>query len=416
MTSLAAQAATRIRLVPGTAVLLSAASGGTGGQSTSSTTSRTNIFAPAAYVDYKRIGGEPFVAVDRYPFPGSRTDPAAQCAPATTTPCYRDLTYASAPNGFVFPHYSPFWKSDDMGKTFRVPAHVPSYAKTFGQGGGGGDSHIAIGQLTHRVFFVDLPGPGCVTMNISDDFGETWESNQVACGTSPGTIDDRQWVAADENPAPAASNVYVSFINFTNILAPQLTVQKSTDDGETFGGVCTLASVPPAPAPLPAPAPDNAPTSCPDPADFRLQVAGPIVVDRAHEGHPLYIPFIRGGSGPTSQVTPTPPWDLYVARSLDQGTTWTRHLVAHLGNHNPVNLFPQLSVDRAGNLYFVWSQTQGPGENAAGLLGEQDVYYSYSTNGGSAWAPPINITPSRGKSAIMPWSVAGDAGLIDVVY
>jgi hypothetical protein len=49
-------------------------------------------------------------------------------------------------------------------------------------------------------------------------------------------------------------------------------------------------------------------------------------------------------------------------------------------------------------------------------LGEQDVYYSYSTNGGTVWAPPINITPSRGKSAIMPWSVAGDAGLIDVVY
>src|SRR5919198_286846 len=53
-------------LVDGTAVLLSQGSGGNGGN-TSSTTSSTNIFSPAAYVDYKRFGGEPTVTGDRYP-------------------------------------------------------------------------------------------------------------------------------------------------------------------------------------------------------------------------------------------------------------------------------------------------------------------------------------------------------------
>src|SRR5438105_4371319 len=58
-----------IELVPGTAVLLSQSGGGGGnGGNTSSTTSMTNIFAPSAYVDYKRLGGEPTVVVDRYPF------------------------------------------------------------------------------------------------------------------------------------------------------------------------------------------------------------------------------------------------------------------------------------------------------------------------------------------------------------
>src|SRR5712691_182668 len=52
-------------LLDGTAVLLSQSGGGNGGN-TSSTTSSTNIFSPAAYADYKRFGGEPTVAVDRY--------------------------------------------------------------------------------------------------------------------------------------------------------------------------------------------------------------------------------------------------------------------------------------------------------------------------------------------------------------
>src|SRR5437879_8522992 len=119
-------AATGIKLVPGTAVLLSNTSGGGGnGGNTSSTTSSTNIFSPSVFVDYKRFGGEPTVAVDRYPF--------------TTGQTYRDITYVSGPNGFVFPLYSPFFKSDDIGQTFRIPAHVQSFGQTFVTGGGGGD-------------------------------------------------------------------------------------------------------------------------------------------------------------------------------------------------------------------------------------------------------------------------------------
>ena len=55
-----------IKLVTGTVVLLSN-SGGSGGGGSASTAS-TNIFSPAVYVDYKRLGAEPTVVVDRYPF------------------------------------------------------------------------------------------------------------------------------------------------------------------------------------------------------------------------------------------------------------------------------------------------------------------------------------------------------------
>src|SRR4051812_8443607 len=162
------------QLVSGTAVLLSQSStsnGGNGGN-TSSTTSSTNIFSPSVFVDYKRFGGEPTVAVDHYP--GGN-----------------DVAYVSGPNGFVFPHYSPFFKSADLGQTYRIPAHVPSFGQTFGTGGGGGDSYQVIGQVSHKVFFVDLPGPACITMNTSADQGETWVGDNIGCGQSPGAIDDR---------------------------------------------------------------------------------------------------------------------------------------------------------------------------------------------------------------------------------
>src|SRR3982751_1679235 len=82
-----AVAALTLNVVPGTAVLLSKSGSGP----LSSTSSNTNIFSPASYVDYKRFGGEPTVTVDRYPFPGSNTSQAATCL--GSTPCFKDVIY-----------------------------------------------------------------------------------------------------------------------------------------------------------------------------------------------------------------------------------------------------------------------------------------------------------------------------------
>jgi hypothetical protein len=391
LVSIASGASDPFDLVPGTAVLADNFGGGGNGGNTSSTTSSTNIFSPSVFVDYKRFGGEPTVTVDRYP--GGN-----------------DVTYVSGPNGFVFPHYSPFFKSDDLGQTFRIPAHVPSFGQTFGTGGGGGDSYQVVGQLTHKVFFVDLPGPGCVTMNTSSDQGETWTGDQIGCGQSPGAIDDRQWDAVDETaplPAGNAGNVYVSFINFTNAALPTLALARSTHDGTpgTFisDSLCNT---------LNGQIPTN--TTCPDPLDAELQVAGPPVVDY-YNTHNLYIPFVRG-TPIIPGVSAGPPYSLWVAKSTDGGSTWTRTQVAQLDDHNPVNLFPEMAVDKAGNLYYSWSQTQGPTSDASGLTGEQDIYYTYSTDRGASWVSPIPLTQEANDTAVMPWMVAGDPGRVDLVY
>src|SRR5437763_16609290 len=323
-------------LVPGTAVLADNFGSGGNGGNTSSTTSSTSIFSPSVFVDYKRFGGEPTVTVDRYP--GGD-----------------DVTYVWGPNGFAFPHYSPFFKSSDLGQTFRIPAHVPSFGQTFGTGGGGGDRYQVVGQRPHKVFFVDLPGPGCVTMNTTTDQGETWDGDNIGCGQSPGAIDDRQWDAVGASaPLPAGNtgNVYVSFINFTSAAFPTLAPARSTHDGAvgTFvtDSVCNT---------LNGQVPTN--TTCPDSLDTALQVAGPPVVDYLNT-HNIYIPFVRA-TPIIPGVSAGPPYSLWVAKSTDGASTWTRYQVAALGPHNPVNLFPQMTVDKAGNLFYPWAQTQGPG-------------------------------------------------------
>ena len=64
-----------------------------------------------------------------------------------------------------------------------------------------------------------------------------------------------------------------------------------------------------------------------------------------HSGsHILYIPFIRTtGDGDTRDD------QLWIARSTDGATTWTRVRVADLGHHAADNIFPQLALDRSGN-------------------------------------------------------------------
>src|SRR5881296_1735232 len=410
-----------IELLPGTAILLDQSSGGGSGGNATSTTSSTNIFSPAAFVDYKRIGGEPTVVVDRYPFaPGQ-----FGCPNTATSPCPpRDIVYVSAPQGFLFPHYSNFFKSDDLGQTFRVPHHIPTTAFGTTQGGGGGDSHQVVGAVSHRVYFVDL-ALSCITMNTSVDLGENWTSDQFGCGSS--LLDDRQWVEADElYPGLTAQDgwVYISAINLFDPALPTLMASRApgNEAGVVLGSFVAHSPCNPLTFTVGAgvfmPAPDNMATPCPDPSDPYLWVAGPVAADRTvrsgNSTHPVYIPFVRrislGGQGLDCPC----PWQLYVAKSTNGGDTWIRLKIVDLPKTvDPAQIFVQMAIDRAGNLYYNWSQARNVTSSGEG---EQDIYYTFSTDRGAHWAAPIDLTGSANDSAIFSWMVAGDAGRVDLVY
>jgi hypothetical protein len=398
-----------------TAFASSPSGGGGNGGNSSSASSATNTFSPPVLVDYDSLGGEPTTVVDRYPIT-SGTSPTTGQSCSATAPCYPDIVYDSNPLGVAFPGYSQFYRSVDGGTSFRLPYHNPALGEEpFGtEGGGGGDSHLAVGQTTHSVFMVDLSGY-CVTIDISRDYGETFSSNRLGCEANPGVIDDRPWVAADETGG--LTNVYMNVNNDTGCLvtpAPGCSIVfvKSTDDGGANTPADFAASQCNAGTMLLTPGVTSSPASaCPDPSDPNFVIAGPVTVDTSSSSpywHSLYIPFERNVGGNDFQ--------LWVAISRDQGQSWTQHEVADLGAHDPANIFPELTVDQGGNLYYTWSQAHTYDPNTPADEGETDVYYVYSTDGGASWSAPIDLTKQTGDSAVFPWMVAGSPGKVDLVY
>jgi hypothetical protein len=47
---------------------------------------------------------------------------------------------------------------------------------------------------------------------------------------------------------------------------------------------------------------------------------------------------------------------------------------------------------------------------------DNNVYYSYSTNGGEAWATPVQVSGADAYSNVMPWIQAGAAGRVAIVW
>ena len=93
-----------------------------------------------------------------------------------------------------------------------------------------------------------------------------------------------------------------------------------------------------------------------------------------------------------------------MAVSTDGGLTFTDYPVYI--NPDPTvgygHQFVNVSVDKAGNVYSVYTD-------------DHHVFYSFSTDHGQTWKGPFLITTTSGTQ-IFPWSTAGDAGKLDVVY
>src|SRR5437773_543539 len=304
-----------------------------------------------------------------------------------------------------------------------MPGQTPTTTKRTVTGHGGADSHPAVGALSHKVYFTDL-ALDHITMNVSSDLGETWTTDDSS-GTAVNLVDDRPWVEADETyPATTAQGgtVYISAINLADPALPTLTALRSTHGAAPLSfnpdSTCNTATYAVGANPLDPSANDGVASPGPDPSDPILWVAGPVVADKTvrtgNATHNVYVPFVRrlsiGGQGLECPCA----WQLYIAKSTDGGTSWIRIKVADLPKTvDPANIFVQMAIDTGGNLYYTWSQAQNV---TADSEGEQDIYYTFSTNGGMTWAPPINLTPEQGDSAVFPWMVAGDPGRVDLVF
>jgi len=289
--------------------------------------------------------------------------------------------YASAEHGLG--GGTSAFKSTDGGlhyTTLPSPNSLSS-ANNTGFAPAGGDTDLATAPIAnaagqYNVYVASL-NLANVVVSTSADGGNTWSVDPTSATISG---DDREWIAAD-----GAAKVCISYHDVATF---NMDVNCSYDAGVTF-------------------------TQLGDAFDashlylLENNSSGNLAIDPSN--HIVYAVF-SGIANATEQACATAGTCgyhvVYDAVSVDGGKTFTDHVI--YGNPNMAvsygHQFINLSIDRGGNLYALYSDNH-------------NLFYSYSTNHGTSWSPPsqINKAPAS-ATAIMPWSVAGNAGELDVVW
>jgi len=266
-----------------------------------------------------------------------------------------------------------------------------------GVGLGGGDVDIAVNYPTSgtpNLALVSLTLAPGVTGTHSTDRGDTFSAPNPAVALIPG--DDRQWIDGTD-----ASTVY---LNYHDAATFSIDVQRSNDGGEFYVNGFGEAIDP-----------QTFPAAGGVPATNSANIAGQIKVDRSScpsRGN-LYQIFVAPDSV-TENLTGGALRSIYVGVSTDvklglPAFTFTDTKVfpgpAGAQNQGAGNLFPALATDDFGFVYAVWSVNS-------------DIFYSFSTDQGTTWSNPINVSSpiNGGHANLFPWIAADANGHVGIVW
>ena len=253
---------------------------------------------------------------------------------------------------------------------------------------GGGDTDLAVAPDVNpatgndNVYVASLSLAN-IDIAVSNDGGQTFTLNPI---TTPETADDREWIAAD------GSFGYC----FSYHDGPQgITVGcgKTVGSSEVVGTTQYASALD---------------------ANHAFQISeneiGNLAIDPS--SHVIYQTYSAITDATETACAPQLGvvagtcnyHGVYMAVSTDGGLTFTDYPVYI--NPDPMvgygHQFVNVSVDKAGNVYSVYTD-------------DHHVYYSFSTDHGQTWSGPYLVSDTSGTQ-ILPWSTAGDAGKLDVVY
>ncbi|HVL86767.1 MAG TPA: sialidase family protein [Candidatus Thermoplasmatota archaeon] len=234
------------------------------------------------------------------------------------------------------------------------------------------DPFLHVDRLTNRVFVNQLT-VACSYMSISDNGGDTWIVNPVACGR-PGIDHQKVGTAAPHagsfaQPVSAAypNLVYFAYNDLANLGGSSVSI--SLDGGLTFP--VTRETVP-----------SNEPFSCSGGlhGNVRASVTGT-----------LYIPK-RSCFG------------MIAATSYNSGFTWTQQLVGGDVGSTKCRKNPDIGTDTEGHAYAVWPAA------------DEELYLARSVTDGRQWSSSTKLSPPQIEVATMPVIAAGSPGRIAVAY
>jgi len=334
--------------------------------------------------------------------------------------------YTSVP-GSLSSNTSWIWHSLDGGKTFKWVVDATALEGKATTCFGGGDTETGVDSAGH-LYFADLTLANFSTSR-SDDLGASFLCSNT--GVPDGVV-DRQWYAFDGDPTNGGS-IYLVNDEFAQGTA-------TCGSPTNFGQNILVMYRSPVPGGAAAAGIEFGPAN---------KVSNPMGCDEGIMGNDEVSPVATtlgqpdGGGGFVTLSTPVKHVfvvhdDALLNRILigrcfpvafgppipnvsdPSGLNCVDLPVADLGSTNKTGAnFPTMAVDKAGNLYAVWSQA--PFDSSGEVVGDTVLKYSFSTDQGNTWAAPIQIDTSGSSvgtlhNNVFAWAVAGDDGRVNIAW
>ena len=243
---------------------------------------------------------------------------------------------------------------------------------------GGGDTDIVVDDQGH-AYFSDLEALTNVGVAISNDHGGTWRKSAIS---NPEVVEDRQWMAVDNGATASAADNTV-FLTMRQVPAGSsiYSTPGSTGVADAAGG---LVYIPASGTPLPV----STGSPC-----------GQLKFDPVKRN--LYLPC-----GSADHIT------IAVAHvNPGQRTNLLFHSVntpQSPAGDDVSEIFPWLTTDPAGNIYVIWI--------AGGNGGNNQVYYTASTDQGNSWTTPTQVNSPPSNSNTFPVATSPATGRLVVSW
>ena len=273
-----------------------------------------------------------------------------------------DIFYTAASGGV------DVFRSTDKGESWKMTspsiAGIKAHPVTL-------DPYIYVSEPTGRIFNIDLT-VACSYLSYSDDNGESWVNNPLACGRP---VNDHQTLFSGPPVLTPPNPVYPENVSYCwNDFATGTSCSKSLDGGISWVVTGTRPF-------------DGVNIEGQDATNLCGGFNGHGVVDK---NGTIYLPKEFCGQ----------PW---LGISHDEGATWERVQVAtntteFLGSDTSI------AVDEKGNLYYAYESAK------------QMLYLVTSTDGGETWSKPMMVAAPKVNEVTLPTLDVGDPGKVAIAY
>jgi hypothetical protein len=254
--------------------------------------------------------------------------------------------------------------------------------------------------LPFNAFWANLHPNSNIAISYSDDLGRHWVKGNGGqplehapnwSSLSFGFVEDKQWVAVNHIPGNRyQDHVYAAWAVY-NGSTTKIRVAVSRDRGQTFSKAVTITK--------------------PNQTGPTNEYVYP-AVDAAGN---VYVSVASDHPSPDQKT-------IYVARSTDDGVTWSDFVPVAQASQVPGCCLPNTtfrdgilehfaaSPDYPGHLYLVWEDWDGS---------QFDVKFSQSIDFGRTWSSPIVVNDNadpRASDQFQPQVAAGPGGAVAVNF